>query len=130
MKTPSAISLQVYHQFKASHSLEGFEKAHYHIWKVVEAKGIDKKFLFILLEYETEQMKAESANGLGLLHITKGAIEGWGCRIPKEKEQQKIANCLSSIDELITAQSQKLDTLKTHKKGLMQALFPAADKRA
>ncbi|MDP3443582.1 MAG: restriction endonuclease subunit S, partial [Ignavibacteria bacterium] len=45
--------------------------------------------------------------------------------IPDFKEQQKIATCLSSIDELIIAQSQKLDTLKTHKKGLMQQLFPA-----
>ena len=40
-------------------------------------------------------------------------------------EQQKIADCLSSLDELITAEAQKLDTLKTHKKGLMQQLFPA-----
>lgn len=42
----------------------------------------------------------------------------------REGEQQKIADCLSSIDDLITAQSQKLTTLKTHKKGLMQQLFP------
>ena len=42
-----------------------------------------------------------------------------------EREQQKIADCLSSIDALITAQTQKLDTLKTHKKALMQQLFPA-----
>ena len=39
-------------------------------------------------------------------------------------EQQKIADCLSSLDELITAETQKLDALKTHKKGLMQQLFP------
>ena len=45
--------------------------------------------------------------------------------IPSVDEQQKIADCLSSIDELITAQTQKLDTLKTHKTGLMQQLFPA-----
>jgi type I restriction enzyme S subunit len=44
--------------------------------------------------------------------------------IPKWSEQQEIANCLSSLDELITAQSQKIDALKTHKKGLMQQLFP------
>ncbi|WP_426115970.1 restriction endonuclease subunit S [Massilia sp. PWRC2] len=42
-------------------------------------------------------------------------------------EQQKIADCLSSIDALISTHSQKLDTLKTHKKSLMQALFPVAD---
>lgn len=39
-------------------------------------------------------------------------------------EQQKIADCLSSLDDLITAQRQKIDSLKTHKKGLMQQLFP------
>jgi type I restriction enzyme, S subunit len=46
-------------------------------------------------------------------------------RFPGLLEQQKIADCLSSIDELITANVQKLDTLKAHKKGLMQQLFPA-----
>lgn len=43
---------------------------------------------------------------------------------PKTGEQQKIAECLSSLDELMTAQTRKLDVLKTHKKGLMQQLFP------
>ena len=40
------------------------------------------------------------------------------------REQQKIAKCLSSVDELIAAQARKVDALKTHKKGLMQQLFP------
>ncbi|MCF7674140.1 MAG: restriction endonuclease subunit S [Akkermansiaceae bacterium] len=43
---------------------------------------------------------------------------------PDKPEQQKIAKCLSSVDELIAAQARKLDALKTHKKGLMQQLFP------
>jgi type I restriction enzyme S subunit len=43
---------------------------------------------------------------------------------PSVKEQQKIADCLASLDDLITAQTQKLAALKTHKKGLMQQLFP------
>ncbi len=46
----------------------------------------------------------------------------------ESKEQQKIAGCLSSIDDLITAQAEKIDMLQTHKKGLMQRLFPTADK--
>jgi type I restriction enzyme S subunit len=40
------------------------------------------------------------------------------------QEQEKIADCLSSLDELIAAQARKVDALKTHKKGLMQQLFP------
>ncbi|MBW7914200.1 MAG: restriction endonuclease subunit S [Taibaiella sp.] len=47
---------------------------------------------------------------------------------PSLSEQQKIADCLSSLDELIDAESQKLDALKDHKKGLMQQLFPAQGK--
>jgi len=39
-------------------------------------------------------------------------------------EQQKIADCFSSIDELITSETRKLNALKVHKKGLMQQLFP------
>ncbi|WP_272667963.1 restriction endonuclease subunit S [Providencia sp. PROV117] len=44
---------------------------------------------------------------------------------PSPEEQQKIADCLASIDELITLHTQKLNALKDHKKGLMQQLFPA-----
>ncbi len=40
------------------------------------------------------------------------------------EEQQKIADCLSSLDKLITAQAEKIEALKRHKKGLMQGLFP------
>lgn len=42
----------------------------------------------------------------------------------KKKEQQKIASCLSALDELITAQTEKIEQLQQHKKGLMQGLFP------
>ena len=44
--------------------------------------------------------------------------------VPNPPEQQKIADCLSSVDELVAAQARKLDALKTHTKGLMQQLFP------
>ena len=40
------------------------------------------------------------------------------------KEQQKIAKCLSSLDEVINAETEKLELLRDHKKGLLQQLFP------
>ena len=43
---------------------------------------------------------------------------------PSLPEQQKLADCLTSVDELIAAQARKVDALKTHKNGLMQQLFP------
>ena len=39
-------------------------------------------------------------------------------------EQQKIADCLSSLDDLIRAEEGRLAALRAHKTGLMQRLFP------
>ena len=44
-----------------------------------------------------------------------------------EEEQQKIADCLASIDDLIEAEKRKLEVLKKYKKALMQKLFPSED---
>ena len=57
--------------------------------------------------------------------LTVAEIKKFQIFYPQPKEQQKIADCLSSIDEVIAAQSQAIDLLKLHKKGLMQQLFPA-----
>jgi type I restriction enzyme S subunit len=47
--------------------------------------------------------------------------------MPSLPEQQRIADCLTSLDALIAAQTQKHEALKTHKKGLMQQLFPSPE---
>jgi type I restriction enzyme, S subunit len=48
---------------------------------------------------------------------------------PTSEEQQRIALCLSSLDALITAETQKIEALKNHKKGLMQQLFPSLEEK-
>jgi type I restriction enzyme S subunit len=65
--------------------------------------------------------------GSGQPLITGGQLKALSLRLPKNAEQQRIASCLSSLDALITAETQKLDALKTHKKGLMQKLFPSPE---
>ncbi len=62
--------------------------------------------------------------GAGIPHIYYSDFKLQKVSVPKPKEQQKIASCLSSLDEVIAAHSQKLELLKDHKKGLMQNLFP------
>ena len=68
------------------------------------------------------------ARAHGSLSINDSDLLALPVPLPKGQsslaEQQKIAECLTSLDEVIAAQTQKLDALKTHKKGLMQQLFP------
>ena len=45
-----------------------------------------------------------------------------------QPNKKKIADCLSDLDALITAQTEQIDALKEHKKGLMQQLFPSEAK--
>lgn len=44
--------------------------------------------------------------------------------VPQLPEQQKIADCLASLDELTAAEGRKLEALRQHKQGLMQQVFP------
>lgn len=64
------------------------------------------------------------AKGVKMPRGDIGSMKAYPTLYPSKPEQQKIAECLSSVDELIVAQARKLDALKTHKKGLMQQLFP------
>lgn len=71
------------------------------------------------------QIKKE-AQGAKVLGISASRLATVKVSYPQDKdEQRKIADCLSSLDELIDAEEQKLEALQRHKKGLMQELFPA-----
>jgi restriction endonuclease S subunit len=66
-----------------------------------------------------------SARSDGLLNISPDQFFSINLPMPKDlAEQQKIAECLSSLDGLIAVEGRKLEALKAHKKGLMQQLFP------
>ncbi len=82
-------------------------------------------FLYHNLDIRYEELRRISAGDGGRGGLNLQIIKNLKLHLPKDKkEQQKIANCLSSIDELVTVQSNKIKGLKNHKKGLMQQLFP------
>jgi type I restriction enzyme S subunit len=88
-------------------------------------KHFDKNFLLQLLnsDYMQNQYKKLSAGGI-VQNISSDIVYYTILPHTSVKEQKKIATCLSSIDDLITAQTVKVEMLKAHKKGLMQGLFP------
>lgn len=98
--------------------------------KLTVKKGYDIKFIRAVLELPSSQdnLLSQSAGGAIKNVVSVNQLKEMKFRIPNFKEQQKIATCLSSLDDLITAQTQKLESLKNHKKGLMQKLFPAKGK--
>lgn len=64
------------------------------------------------------------------ISITSSEFMAMPVPSPSDTEQQKIADCLASIDELIVLHTRKLDAFKDHKKGLMQQLFPVEGETA
>jgi type I restriction enzyme S subunit len=86
-----------------------------------------KPFLLQLLnsEYMQKQYKSLSAGGI-VQNISSEIVYQTNLFHTSPQEQQKIASCLSSLDDLITAQAEKIAQLKLHKKGLMQGLFPGS----
>ncbi|MFR5648089.1 MAG: restriction endonuclease subunit S, partial [Bilophila wadsworthia] len=85
------------------------------------------KFVIQLFQTETYESQVSAGLGATINSINGNQLKKYKFFVPKPAEQQKIADCLSSLDELIAAQRQKLSLLKTHKKGLMQQLFPVFD---
>ena len=96
------------------------------VGKLVPTK-IDKEFFYHSIQngnFQTamqERAKGGAQGNLSAKDILQHVIY-----YPNNKhEQQKIAHCLSSLDEVIGLQAKKVQALKQHKKGLMQQLFPA-----
>jgi len=86
--------------------------------------GYNTNYVFQNLAGRYNEIRKLSNQG-GQENLSGGLIENISITIPvNPKEQMKIASFLSSIDDLINAQSQKIETLKLHKKGLLQGLFP------
>ena len=91
-------------------------------------KKVDEYFLlYQLMAMESKLLDIVGETGIGAGKIDTDELKRFLIHLPIGAEQQKIADCLSSLDELIAAQTQKIAALKTHKKGLMQQLFPSVE---
>ncbi|MBX9835572.1 MAG: restriction endonuclease subunit S [Burkholderiaceae bacterium] len=93
---------------------------------ILPKEGVNPYFVFLNLAGRYEELRKLSNSG-GQENLSQGLIRDFSFAYPvDETEQQRIADCLTSLDTLITTATQELEALKTHKKGLMQQLFPSA----
>ncbi|WP_334106775.1 restriction endonuclease subunit S [Methylobacillus sp.] len=96
----------------------------------VKALTVTPDVISIFLLYQLISLSSRIAvneTGIGAGKIETEILEGLKIWLPDTAEQQRIADCLSSLDDHIAEQSQKIDSLKTHKKGLMQQIFPVME---
>jgi len=82
-------------------------------------------YLYFSEHFGKRVMRMSAKNSVDSVRMSM--ISEMPVMVPSLGEQQRIASCLSSLDALITAETQRLEALKTHKKGLMQQLFPSPE---
>ena len=87
---------------------------------VVDENEQDKYFVYSLINSPAFRLLVENtATGSTRKRIGLDELKCLPIRLPKKPEQQKIAECLSSVDELIAAQTRKVDALKTQGKRII-----------
>lgn len=98
------------------------------IQRVARLRITDYPIHLIFQQIISQRFKDYAAGekkGAVIAHISQKQIELFPIYIPNSPaEQQKIASCLSAMDELIAAQAEKVEALKEKKTGMMQQLFP------
>jgi type I restriction enzyme S subunit len=93
---------------------------------LISKKDVVPVFLELIMRGQKENLNKVATTG-AQKNINNEILREVTVLLPSVPEQQRIADCLISLDALITAATQALDTLKTHKQGLMQQLFPSAE---
>lgn len=92
------------------------------IWLGHDEGIVKNRFLF----YCYTNLRWQTSDGGVIIRLYNSDFKRMTIQFPISKtEQQKIASCLSSLDDLITAQAEKIELLKQHKQGLLQGLFPS-----
>lgn len=92
---------------------------------VLKPKKIDSYFLYLLVTNTSIQKQIqETVVGGAIPTLSQDSISKFEVLVPKRKEQEKIASCLLTLNQLIISQTEKIEQLKLHKKGLMQGMFP------
>lgn len=111
---------------KNFHYIRGKFDFHQRVYCIYDfSKGVSGLFFYLYFSEHfgnrvTKMSAKNSVDSVRMAMITEMPI-----MLPSLPEQQKIADCLSALDDLIVAQTQKLEALKTLKQGLMQGLFPS-----
>lgn len=117
--------------FKFNQNMTGRKIAVSKEYPVFTTSGISSPFLLYILNnsYDFRRFALSQKKGGTRTRLYLSVLRTWEPLLPPdEAEQQKIAECLSSLDALIAVEAEKLAALRDHKRGLMQQLFPRPER--
>ena len=96
------------------------------LFRFDEGKSPDPVFLgYLLRSAPAREHLSRGAQGATRYNISRATFRSLPILIPSGPEQKKIADCLRPLDDLIAAEGRNLDSLRQHKRGLIQQLFPS-----
>lgn len=112
---------------KNFHYIDGKFDFHQRVYCIYDfdKRVLGKYFYLFFAEHFYNRVSKMSAKN-SVDSVRMAMITDMSIAFPSKLEQQKIADTLSSLDDLISSQTQRIELLQQHKKGLMQGLFPSA----
>ncbi|WP_309836718.1 restriction endonuclease subunit S [Pantoea sp. SORGH_AS_0659] len=90
---------------------------------IIRSKVIDGIFLSYYINSQKKYEIAQMAQGNSVVHLYAKQLAKTEIYYPCKKEQIKIANFVSALDDKITTKKAELDKLKSWKHGLLQQMF-------
>lgn len=109
---------------KVFHYVNGKFDLHQRCYRMTDFNGVNGKFFYYFFSSHFYDRAMRMTAKATVDSVRLEMISEMPIYFPSISEQEKIANCLSSIDSCIASINEKIEQLKAHKKGLMQKLFP------
>ena len=95
---------------------------HQRTYAVMDFEGINGKFLFHSISFNSNHLNSHAV-GSTVKSLRLPMFESMPINLPSIKEQTKIANFLSAIDDKVNNNNIEIENLQIWKKGLMQKMF-------
>lgn len=93
-------------------------------WWVLRPVGVDKKFLYRLIQTQQFDEVANQSSGSKMPRADWNLVSNTEFILPSSvDEQRQIAETFDNLDTLITLHQRKLETMQEIKKGLLQQMF-------
>ena len=105
------------------HYINGRFAYHQRVYKISDFVDVTGKYIYYYMNefFKKEALRNSVKATVDSLRLP--TLTNFKVQTPSLPEQQKIADCLSTLDEVIELEQQKLEKLQVYKKGLLQQLF-------